>query len=176
MTREELEHLIRASAAVTDQYEFVIVGSQSILGAVPNPDAVFTMSAEADIYPLAAPELADRIDGAIGEGSQFHETYGYYAQGVGPDTAVLPDGWQLRLHRVQSAATNDRVGYCLDLVDLFLSKAAAGRDKDRLFCIALLQHHHVNQAEALSRVTDMPLDDDGKRRLRAAITRWARAA
>lgn len=176
MTREELEHLIRASAAVTDQYEFVIVGSQSILGAVPNPEAVFTMSAEADIYPLAAPELADRIDGALGEGSQFHETYGYYAQGVGPDTAVLPDGWQQRLHRVQSAATNDRVGYCLDLVDLFLSKAAAGRDKDRLFCIALLQHGHVTPAEALARVPGMPLDDDGKRRLRAAITRWARAA
>lgn len=176
MTREELEHLIRASAAVTDQYEFVIVGSQSILGAIPNPDAVFTMSAEADIYPLAAPDLADKIDGALGEGSQFHETYGYYAQGVGPDTAVLPSGWQRRLHRVQNAATNDRVGYCLDLVDLFLSKAAAGRDKDRLFCIALLQHGHVSSADALARVPVMPLDKDGKRRLRAAITRWSKVA
>ncbi len=89
MTRDELEHIIRASAAVTDQYEFIIVGSQSILGPVPHPPAVFTMSAEADIYPLQAPELADKIDGAIGEGSQFHQTYGYYAQGVGPNTAVL---------------------------------------------------------------------------------------
>ena len=176
MTREELEHIIRASGDITDQYEFVIVGSQSILGAVPRPEAVFTVSMEADIYPLQAPELADKIDGAIGEGSRFHDTYGYYAQGVGPDTAILPDGWQQRLHRVQSASTNDRVGYCLDLVDLFLSKAAAGRDKDRLFRIALLQHRHVNAAQALARVQDMPLDDSGKRRLRAAITRWARTA
>lgn len=37
MTRDELEHIIRASADVTDQYEFVIVGSQSILGSVANP-------------------------------------------------------------------------------------------------------------------------------------------
>ncbi len=176
MTREELEHLIRASAAVTDQYEFVIVGSQSILGAIPNPEPVFTMSAEADIYPMGAPELADKIDGALGEGSQFHETYGYYAQGVGPDTAILPAGWQQRLHRVQNASTNGRVGFCLDVVDLLLSKVAAGRDKDRLFCIALLQHGHVLPADALARVADMPLDDDGKRRLRAAIGRWARAA
>ncbi|MBN8510744.1 MAG: hypothetical protein J0L57_19295 [Burkholderiales bacterium] len=88
MTRDELEHVIRASADITGQYEFVIVGSQSILGAFPNPEAVFTASAEADIYPLRAPELADKIEGAIGEGSNFHETYGYYAQGVGPDTAV----------------------------------------------------------------------------------------
>lgn len=50
MTREELEHIIRASAGVTDQYEFMIVGSQSILGPVPNPPEVFKMSAEADIY------------------------------------------------------------------------------------------------------------------------------
>lgn len=75
MTREELEHIIRASADVTDQYEFMIVGSQSILGPVPNPEEVFTMSAEADIYPLQAPELADKIEGALGEGSQFHVTY-----------------------------------------------------------------------------------------------------
>lgn len=79
MTREELEHIIRASGDITDQYEFVIVGSQSMLGPVPNPEAEFTMSMEADIYPLMAPELADRIDGAIGEGSQFHQNYGYYA-------------------------------------------------------------------------------------------------
>lgn len=48
------------------------------------------MSAEPDIYPLRAPELAGKIDGAIGEGSQFHQTMGYYPQGVGPDTVVLP--------------------------------------------------------------------------------------
>jgi hypothetical protein len=176
MTRDELEHLIRASAAVTDQDEFVIVGSQSILGAIPNPAAVFTMSAEADIYPFAAPDLAEKIDGALGEGSRFHETYGYYAQGVGPETAVLPDGWLQRVHRVQTAATDGRVGYCLDVTDLFLSKAAAGRDKDRIFCIALLQHGHVRSADALARLSGMPLDGAARRRLRAAIARWTKAA
>lgn len=116
MTRDELEHIIRASADVTDQYEFMIVGSQSILGSVANPQEVFTMSAEADIYPLNAPELADKIEGALGEGSPFHETYGYYAQGVGPETAILPSGWKNRVHRLQSAGTNDRVGYSWTLL------------------------------------------------------------
>lgn len=97
MTREELEHIIRASADITDQYEFVIIGSQSILGSVPQPEPVFTVSMEADIYPLAAPELADKIDGAIGEGSEFHRTFGYYAQGVGPETAALPRDWMTRV-------------------------------------------------------------------------------
>ncbi|MEJ8840387.1 DUF6036 family nucleotidyltransferase [Ramlibacter sp. AN1133] len=175
MTREELEHIIRASAEITDQYEFIIIGSQSILGPVPRPDAVFTVSMEADIYPKDAPELAEKIDGAIGEGSQFHETHGYYAQGVGPETAVLPADWQSRVHRVQNANTNDRVGYCLDVVDLFLSKAAAGREKDREFCMALLEHGHVMLAQVLELLPTMPVDVNEQRRLRAAIQRWAKA-
>jgi hypothetical protein len=174
MTREELEHIIRASGDITDQYEFVIVGSQSILGPVPCPEDVFTVSAEADIYPLQAPELAEKIDGAIGEGSQFHRTYGYYAQGVGPSTALLPKDWMSRVHRVQNSNTNGRVGYCLDVADLFLSKAAAGREKDREFCMALLAHGHVTVTVALDRVPHMPLDADAQRRLRATIRRWAK--
>ncbi|MBA4006307.1 MAG: hypothetical protein C0477_23075, partial [Delftia sp.] len=70
MNREDLEHIIRASGDVTNEYEFVIVGSQAILGSIPYPEPVFKMSAEADIYPLNAPDLADRIDGSIGEGSR----------------------------------------------------------------------------------------------------------
>lgn len=175
MTREELEHIIRASGNVTDQYEFVIVGSQSMLGPVPRPPDVFTVSMEADIYPLQTPELADQIDGAIGEGSQFHQTYGYYAQGVGPDTAVLPRNWMDRVHRIQNGNTNDRVGYCLDIVDLFLAKAAAGRDKDREFCMALFEHGYVTPAGVLELVPFMPLDDTQQRALRATIRRWAKA-
>jgi hypothetical protein len=43
MNREDLEHIIRAAAAVTDEYEFVVIGSQSILGPIPNPPAIFKM-------------------------------------------------------------------------------------------------------------------------------------
>lgn len=67
------------------------------------------------------------------------------------------------------------MGYCLDLVDLFLSKAAAARDKDREFCMALLQHGHVKPAQVFALVRDMPLDDAQQRRLRAAIRRWVKA-
>ena len=97
MRRTELEHIIRAAAAITNEYELVVIGSQSILGAEPNPPEALVESMEADIYPLQHPELADLIDGAIGEASPFHERFGYYAQGVGPETAILPTGWQSRL-------------------------------------------------------------------------------
>ena len=168
-----MEHIIRASGNTTNQYEFVILGSQSILGAIPNPPPFFTMSAEPDIYPLGAPELADAIDGAIGEGSIFHETKGFYAQGVGPDTATLPEGWIDRVHRIQNANTNLRVGLCLSVLDLFMSKAWAGRDKDRAFCIGLLQQAFVKLDDALGMVPLMPLDDAQQQALTRRIKRWA---
>ena len=175
MNREDLEHIIRASGDVTGQYEFIIIGSQSILGSIPHPEAIFKVSAEADIYPYNAPELAEKIEGAIGEASQFQDTHGYYAQGVGPETAILPAGWIHRVHRVQNGNTNDRVGFCLDVLDLFMSKAVAGRHKDRTFCMALLQYGHVVLDRALDMVAQMPLDDAEQRRLRATIRRWANA-
>ncbi|ABE42634.1 DUF6036 family nucleotidyltransferase [Polaromonas sp. JS666] len=174
MTREELEHIIRAAADITDYYEFIIIGSQSILGAVPHPEPVFTVSMEADIYPKDAPELAEKIDGAIGEGSHFQDTFGYYAQGVGPETATLPAEWLSRAHKVQNANTNGRIGYCLDLADLFLSKATAGREKDREFCMALLQYGYVTPAQVLALVSTMPLAAQEQRSLRAAIRRWSK--
>jgi len=135
----------------------VIVGSQLMLGPVPNPEEVFTVSMEADIYPLQAPELADKIDCAIGEGSQFHETFGYYAQGVSPETAILPKEWMQRVHRVQNGNTNERVGYCLDVLDLFLAKAAAGREKDREFCMRCLSTAMLFRRKCLKRCRPCPL-------------------
>jgi hypothetical protein len=175
MNREDLEHIIRAASEVTNEYEFVIVGSQSILGPIPYPPEVFRMSAEADIYPRDAEEKSTLIDGALGEGSPFHTTYGYYAQGVDSTTAKLPLGWQDRLHRVQTERTNGRLGLCLDVIDLFMSKAAANREKDREFDMALLQHGYVKAADAIAMVDAMhSLSEADKKSMRARIRRWVK--
>jgi hypothetical protein len=57
---------------------------------------------------------ADQVDGAIGGLSSFHETFGYYAQGVSVSTAVLPEGWRDRLVLVETASTAPGRGYLLD--------------------------------------------------------------
>jgi hypothetical protein len=82
MTRSELEHLLRAAGSIADDKEIVVIGSQSVLGQFPNAPVVLLASMEADIFPLNRPERADLVDGSIGEGSRFHESFGYYAQGV----------------------------------------------------------------------------------------------
>ncbi|MBE7504139.1 MAG: hypothetical protein HS113_28405 [Verrucomicrobiales bacterium] len=92
MKRADLEHTIRAAGNIADAPRLVIIGSQAILGSFPDAPTELTASAEADTYPFDAPEKADLIDGSIGEKSPFHETFGYYAHGVGPDTAMLRHG------------------------------------------------------------------------------------
>ncbi len=112
MRRFELEHLIRAAGRIAGERELVIIGNQSVLGQFPNAPVALLMSMEVDLYPRAHPELADKVDVAIGEGSAFYETHGYYAQGVGPDTATLPLGWQRRLVRVENPNTSGYAGLC----------------------------------------------------------------
>jgi len=133
MNRRALEHLIRAAADIADDDEIIIIGSQSILGQYPDAPASLCVSDEADMFPKNRPERADLIDGSIGEGSPFHETYGYYAQGVEEGTATLPRGWRERLIEVRNANTRYATGLCLDVHDLAISKYIAGREKDRRF-------------------------------------------
>jgi len=105
MTRSELEHLIRAAGAIAEDGQIVVIGSQSVLGQFPQAPAALRASMEADLYPRNRPERAELVDGAIGEGSHFHEQFGYYAQGVGKGTAVLPRGWERRLVRIKNENT-----------------------------------------------------------------------
>jgi hypothetical protein len=102
MNRFELEHIIRAASGITNQKEIVIIGSQSILGKFPNAAPQLLASMEADVFPLNQPQLSDQIDGAIGERSMFHQTFGYYAHGVAENTAILPRNWKARLITVQN--------------------------------------------------------------------------
>ena len=150
MTREQLEHIIRACSTIVEDDELVIIGSQSILGQFPTAPEELLISNEADIYPRNHPERADIVDGTIGELSPFHQTFGYYAQGVGEHTATLPEGWQQRLIPIHNARTRGATGWCLEVHDLVVSKYAANREKDREFVRAVIRHGLVER-EVLER-------------------------
>ncbi len=111
-------------------------------------------SVEVDIAALDDHEnaRADLIDGSIGEASMFHATFGFYAHGVSETTAVLPEGWKDRLVRYESPSTNGIVALCLELHDLWISKAVAGRPKDFEFCRAFIRQSLVNPEKLLERL------------------------
>ncbi len=125
---------------------------------------------EADLYPLRRPDLADLIDGAIGELSPFEDQFGYYAQGVGPETAVLPAAWETRLVKIQNENTDLKIGYCLEPHDLAASKLAAGRDKDWAFVECLLAHRIVDGSTLQDRISALPVPTEIKERLRAWVS------
>ena len=160
MKRSDLEHIIRASAAITNEYEIVVIGSQSILGSAPQASGLLVLSMEADLYPLRRPELADLIDGSMGEDSPFNDRFGYYAQGVGPETAVLPQGWQDRLVKIQGEGTDLRIGYCLEPHDLAASKLVAGREKDAPFVQALFEQQLIRLETLRERIDALPVASD----------------
>jgi len=158
MKRSELEHLIRAAGAIANETEILVIGSQSILAQFPQAPSTLLVSAEADLFPLNHPELSDLIDGSIGEGSPFHELYGYYAQGVDERAATLPGGWRERLIEINSPNMFGVTGLCLEVHDLAISKYVAGREQDKEFTRELAKHRMVqlNTLSTRERETDLP--------------------
>lgn len=171
MKRSELEHLIRAAGAIAADDQIVVIGSQSVLGQFPNAPVALRVSMEADLYPRSHPERADLIDGAIGEGSGFHQQFGYYAQGVGIDTAVLPPGWEGRLIEVSNENTSGVRGLCLEVHDLAVSKYVAGREKDREFTRQLARLGYTDRRILENRIGTMDLDASLEKLVRGRMAR-----
>lgn len=165
MKRQELEHILRASATILGETEFIVVGSQAILGAYPEAAGPLALSMEADLYPINDPDKADVLSATIGELSVFHSSFGVFADGVAPNTAVLPEGWRRRLVRVQNDNTQGAIGWCLDPVDLAVAKYVAGRAKDRPFTLEMVRRGMIDPDTFARRLQTTPIDEEQKRRV-----------
>lgn len=171
MTREQLEHLIRAASVIADDDTIVVIGSQAILGQFPDAPESMRISVEADLFPLNHPERADVIEGSIGELSPFHDTFGYYAQGVAEETAVLPQGWRDRLVVIRNENTRGAKGLCLEVHDLLVAKAIAGREKDLSFLLDAARHRMADLKVLLQRLATVTAAPAVREQARAAIER-----
>lgn len=179
MKREELEHLVRASARICEEPIFVIVGSQAILGTYPEvSEEALIRSIEADLYPLYDPAKSVLLE-AIGWGSQFHETHGYYADGVDQNTAVLPEGWYDRVASV-SVETDHKAhvtALCIEPHDVAISKLVAERDKDLEYVRAALSAGYIRVEILLERLgLTRQLNRARRERIAGLIERMTTAA
>jgi hypothetical protein len=180
LKREQLEHVLRAASRIVDAEELLVIGSQSVLATWDErrlpPAAIRSM--EVDVATLDGDERkSDLIDGNLGEGSQFHDTNGYYAQGVSLQTAVLPPGWRDRLVALDNERTRPGRGLCLEPHDCVASKLVAGRSKDYEFAAALVKAGLVKLNVLARRVDSLVIDAarrdeivtwlEGQRRARA---------
>lgn len=173
MNRQQLVHVLRAASQIVPGADMLIVGSQAVLATRDERGLPVeaTRSIEVDLAFFDDPDdaKADAIDGAIGELSRFHETFGYYAQGVSLTTPVLPHGWIARLVPVDTPDATARVR-ALEAHDCAVSKLVAFRQKDREFAAALLGAGVVDAATLGKRLSDLPASVSAARKLE--ISRW----
>src|SRR5262249_32819328 len=124
-------------------------------------------------------EKADLIDGAIGDGSQSHAQYGYYAHGVGVTTARPPKGWADRLVRVEVpervASSVQAVALCLEPHDLILAKLAAHRERDWEFARAAWSAGLLDPQILCERTETLPVGDGLRAIIREGIAVIVRA-
>lgn len=107
MTRAQFEHAIRAAGAILGVSDVLVIGSQAVHGSLKDALPIeATRSVEVDVAVRGDLDgrFADLLDGSIGEASMFHDTFGYYAQGVVESTARLPVGWEARLVAFETPA------------------------------------------------------------------------
>lgn len=175
MNRDQLEHVLRAASTIVDETDVLVIGSQAVLGSIPDdqlpPEATTSIEADLAFFDDPDDEKADQVDGAIGELSTFHATYGYYAQGVSVSTATLPAGWRDRLVALATPNTAPARGLCLEPHDCVVSKLVAYRPKDVDFAAALLRQKLVDPDVLVERIELLPSPTAVRDRLRAWVKR-----
>lgn len=172
MTRPELEHAIRAACDVSGDDELYVFGSQAVLGQYPDAPAALRQSAEVDVAPVHAVDMADVIDAQLGELSQFHDAFGFYVHGLSIDAAILPTGWQKRAIAVRNDNTRHKTGWCVEAHDLAASKLVAFREKDREFVRVLIVENLIRPATLRRRLGALPNRPQVTERLQKAIAGW----
>ncbi len=131
MELSQLQELFDEARKLTNDTEFVVVGSLSILGIVQGKKipARMLMSIDVDCYTLKDPGRILELQQQLGQGSPFEERHGYYLDPIAPEVVTLPAQWESRLVRVPLA--NGIVVSFLDPNDAAVSKYARGERRDR---------------------------------------------
>lgn len=169
MTRDQLEHAIRAACDVAEDSEVWVFGSQAILGEFPDAPEALRASIEVDMQPKNRPDKADLVDGALGEMSQFHKTHDFYVHGLLIDGSAFPQGWQHRAKPVvDEISTRGKIGWCVEIHDLAASKLAAYREKDRDFVRTLLIEGMITTKTLIERISLLKIDKE----LRDRLLQW----
>ena len=152
-TLEDLERVVRTLAREFQTNEVFIIGSQAILASMPDAPDLARESPEIDAFPgnarvweIAQGEIepgvrhiaSEHIFKNFGFGSQFHDTHGFFIDGVDETTAMLPRGWQSRALKAEIEVDGKVVeGIAPSAVDLIVSKLARLDPKDRKFVEAI---------------------------------------
>jgi hypothetical protein len=168
MKKQQLDHILRAAGRITGEKQFVIIGSQSLHGKYPDLADDIVRSAEVDLIAKRDSNRTQWLN-VIGQDSEFHEQFGYYADPVDENTAILPKGWKGRLVNLAAGQTDGVMGLCLEPHDLAIAKYVANREKDRIFTRELASRGILSRERLLTSLEQTSVDKGTRERIRAHI-------
>ncbi|HUX74662.1 MAG TPA: DUF6036 family nucleotidyltransferase [Steroidobacteraceae bacterium] len=168
MKKQQVDHVLRAAGRITGERQFIIIGSQSLHGTYPDLADDIVRSAEVDLIAGSDAARTEWLN-VIGQDSEFHAQFGYYADPVDDTTATLPTGWRARLVNLPAGDTDGVAGLCLDPHDLAIAKYVARREKDIAFTRELARRGIVSRDRLFVLVDQTPVSEETRRRMRAHI-------
>src|SRR5438270_10909849 len=128
MRRGSIDHILRAPAGVTGQTRFVLVGSAAVIARRKHIPLDMMFTPEIDSYAPGSADIeltSEMIDGSIGQGSQFHNEFGYYGDGVSPSTSKMPTDWLERAVEYRGEECPGVIAVVPEENDVALAKLAA---------------------------------------------------
>jgi len=132
----------------------------SLLPAHPdlgNHGKILECSYDTDLLlqPITSKQAA-LLHEAIGQGSLFHEQYGYQADILLPAfTDTLHPDWKSRATEI----ANIKNCFALHPLDLALAKVCLGRPKDLALCKNLIELNIVSSKQLREALSSMPLQE-----------------
>jgi hypothetical protein len=176
MKKSQLELALNAAGRIARDSEFIVFGSQSILGTVTRPPKACLVSQEVDLYPRNHPQAMTLIVDGLGRRSAFFRKNGFFVDCVTPDLAAFPEGWTDRLKAFRTKHTGGVTGWCVELHDIAASKLAAGREKDLNYVSALLTAKLIKPLILKNRVATLPVNSAHRTAIVALIEQLNREA
>ena len=163
MDVEDLRKLFQLAKDLTGHTEFVVVGSNSVLGVPRDRElpARMTMSIDVDAYTRSDPDRIFDLAKELGQGSPFELENGYYLDPVSPALPTLPAGWESRLFKLEF--DGGLVLYFLDPNDAAVSKYARCEPRDREWLQAGLAAGILSAAVVEYRMGETDFADDEER-------------
>jgi hypothetical protein len=147
----------------------VVIGSLSVLGHTGDVPATMAMSIDVNTWRKSDPARVFDLAPALGQGSRFEATYGYYLDPVSPRIATLPTGWETRLIRIELEP--GLAVWFLEPNDAAVSKYARLETRDREWIRSGLSAGILSASIIASRFSHTNfLDDQESARATAALS------
>lgn len=137
MKREDLRRLFAQARKLGGETDYVVLGSLAALGYSDAVPPRMAMSLDVDAYGKGDPPRIFELAAALGQGSEFEATHGYYLDPISPHVATLPEGWEQRLVRIELEP--GLAAWFLEPNDAAVSKYARMEPRDREWIRAGLQ-------------------------------------